>query len=220
MSGSRGAGGTFRLAAAGLVAAALLVSAGCGRHREVRPAPAPAAMPAGPKVAVAPLENQSNDLSASDIVRDAFVEGVSRRGYAVVPVAESDKALREALGISYGGQLPTATPQEVCAALGVEGVFYGEVLEFSKTTTGIYNSVTAAASFKLYRKDGTLAWQGGDRQVHRDTPRGGSAAGLGAEIIGRAVGNLLLNPMTPYARRVGANAAAKVPPDALAAAGK
>jgi hypothetical protein len=131
------------------------------------------------------MDNHSNDLAASDIVRDAFVDGVSRRGYAVVPVAESDKALRESLGISYGGQLPTTTPDEVCKALGVDGVFYGVVQEFGKTTTGIYNSVTVAASFSLYRRDGTLAWKEEDRQVQRDVPRGGQ--NLGAEIV-RALG--------------------------------
>jgi hypothetical protein len=179
----------------------------------VRPEEPPPARPAGPAVAVAPMENKSNDLSASDIIRDAFVAAVERRGYAVVPVAESDRQLRETLGISYGGQLPATTPVEVCRALGVEGVFYGEVQEFSKTTTGIYNSVTVAAAFRLYGKDGALRWQGNDRQVRQEVPHGGQ--NLGAEIIVNTLGNLLLSPMTPYGRRVGENIARKLPPGLL-----
>ena len=199
----------FRFPAAALAVFALLSAFGCAGGKDVRPDPKPAVY-TGPKVAVAPMENLTNDLSASDIIRDAFAEGVSERGYAVVPLPESDQALRETLGISYGGQLPVTTPQEVCKALGVEGVFYGEVQEFGKTTTGFYNSATVAASFKLFGKDGRLLWEGKDRQVTQDVVRGGGG-GLGAELIARGLGNLLLNPLTPIGKRVGANIARKVP---------
>jgi len=192
-----------------ILVSVLLSASGCGGRQEVRPEPSPGVLPTGPKVAVAPMENRTNDLSGSDIIRDAFVEGVARKGFAVVPVAESDRLLRETLGISYGGQLPTTTPEEVCKALEVEAVFYGEVQEWSKTTAGIYNSSTVAAAFRMYRKDGVLLWEGSDRQVRQDVPRGGQ--NLGAEIIARAVGNLVLNPMTPHGKRVGGNIARKIP---------
>ena len=201
-------------AVSALVIVSVLLSApGCGRRKEVRPEPAPAVLPQGPKVAVAPMENKTNDLAASDIIRDAFVEGVARKGFAVMPVLESDRILRETLGISYGGQLPSTTPEEVCKALGAEAVFYGEVQEWGKTTTGIYNSLTVAASFRMHRKDGVLLWEGSDRQVRRDMPRGGQ--NLGAEIIVRGLGNLLLNPMTPHGKRVGGNIARKIPDGVL-----
>jgi len=191
----------------------LLFASGCGGRKEIRPEPSPVAFPAGPRIAAAPMENRTNDLSGSDIIRDAFVEGVARKGFAVVPVAESDRTLRETLGISYGGQLPTTSPEEVCEALGVEAVFYGDVREWSKTTTGIYNSSTVAAAFRMYRKDGVLLWEGNDRQVRQDMARGGQ--NLGAEIVARALGNLLLNPMTPQGRRVGENIARKLPNNLL-----
>ena len=191
----------------------LLSASGCGGGKEVRPEPTPVVVPAGPKVAVAPMENMSNDLSASDIIRDAFVEGAIRKGFGVVPVAETDRILRETLGISYGGQLPSTSPGEVCKALGVEAVFYGDVLEFGKTTTGVFNSSTVAAAFRMYGKDGTLLWEGDDRQVRQGVARGGG--NLGAEIIAGALGNLLLNPMTPQGRRVGENIARKLPAGVL-----
>jgi len=155
------------------------------------------------------MDNRTNDLSGSDIIRDAFAEGAARKGFAVVPVAESDRILRETLAISYGGQLPTTSPVEVCKALGVEAVFYGDVQEWSKTTTGFFNSSTVAAAFRMYRNDGSLLWEGNDRQVRQDVARGGQ--NLGAEIIAGALGNLLLNPMTPQGKRVGANIARKLP---------
>ena len=201
-------------AVSALVLVSVLLSAsGCGGRKDVRPEPSPVVPPAGPKVAVAPMENMSNDLSASDILRDAFVEGVTRKGFGVVPVAESDRILRETLGISYGGQLPSTSPGEVCKALGVEAVFYGDVLEWSKTTTGFVNSSTVAAAFRMFGKDGSLLWEGNDRQVRQSVAHGGG--NLGAELIAGALNNLLLNPMTPQGRRVGENIARKLPAGVL-----
>jgi hypothetical protein len=196
------------------VTAVLLSFAGCaGGSKAVVPGQAPAA---GPKVAVAPLENRSNDLDASEIIREAFVVEIAGRGWNVVPVAESDRILRDTLGINYGGQLNSTTPEEVCRALGVEGVFYGEVEEWNKTTTGVYNNVSVAAAFRLYRSDGTLAWQGGDRQRHTKVPRGGGS-NIGAEIVGHALVNLLMNPMTPYGKTAARNAARGLPHGGLIA---
>ncbi len=197
-----------------LVLASVLLSApGCGGKKDVRPEPPQVAVPAGPKVAAAPMANETNDLSSSDIVRDAFVEGVLRKGFAVLPVAESDRILRETLGISYGGQLPSTSPEEVCKALGVEAVFYGDVLEWSKTTTGLFNSSTVAASFRMFRSDGSLLWEEKDRQVRQSVPHG--SGNLAAEMIARGLGNLLLNPMTPQGKRVGENIARKLPESVL-----
>ena len=163
----------------------------------------------GPKVAVAPMENRSNDIDASEVIRSAFVGAIARKGWNVVPTEGSDRMLRESLGITYGGQLASPSPGEVCRNLGVEGVFYGEIREWNKTTTGIYNSVTVAASFELYDRNGTRVWQGGDAQSKVLIPHGGSD--IGAEIAVNAMGNLLLNPMTPYGQSVARNIAGKLP---------
>ncbi len=193
----------------------LIFGFGCGKKGVVRE-PAAVPPPAGPAVAVAPLENKSNDLDASEIIRGAFAEGIAQKGWNVVPASESDRMLREGLGISYGGQLKATTPEEVCRVLGVEGVFYGEVEEWNKTTTGVYNSVSVAAAFRFYRKDGTLAWEGSDRQSRKNMPRGGGRE-IGAEIVGHALVNLLMNPMTPYGKAAGRNIAQKLPAGGLQA---
>jgi hypothetical protein len=187
----------------------LLSLAGCGGRKTAlreEPPPPPAT---GPKVAVAPMGNRSNDLDASEIIRSSFAGEIARRGWNVLSLAESDRVLRETLGISYGGQLPSTTPGEVCRALGVEGVFYGEVREWNKTTTGVYNNVTVTASFELYARDGDRLWEGSDTQSRVNVPRGGRE--IGAEIVVHALGNLLLNPMTPYGQAVARNIARKLP---------
>ena len=181
----------------------------CGGKKEtVRREPAPPA-PAGPRVAVAPMENRSNDLDASEIVRGAFVEELLRRGWNVMPVEESDRKLRERLGITYGGQLGSTPPADVCRSLEARGVFYGVVQEWNKTTAGIYNHVTVTAEFRLYGDSGDSLWEGRDTQQKTMIPQGGRD--IGAQVIVHALGNLLLNPMTPYGRAVGRNIAAKLP---------
>lgn len=160
------------------------------------------------------MENRSNDLDAQEIIRGAFAAEIARNGWNVMPLQEGDRLLREKLGISYGGQLPTTTPEEVCRTLGVEGVFYGEVREWNKTTTGVYNNVSVVAAFLLYRKDGVQVWEGSDRRFQQHVPRGGGRD-IGGEIIGHAVVNLLLNPMTPYGKAVGRNIASKLPAGVL-----
>lgn len=197
-------------AAAAFCVLLALAAAGCAGRKEAVRGPEPPPPASGPLVAAAPMENRSNDLDASEVVRGAFVEGLRGRGWNVMPTAESDRLLREGLGISYGGQLGSTTPREVCEALGVEAVFYGDVLEWNKTTTGIYNTVVVEAAVRLYARDGTLLWEDRDRQSKQLVPRGGGRD-LGAQIIGLAVGNLLLNPVTPHGKVVGTNLAGKVP---------
>jgi len=187
----------------------LLSLAGCGGRKASLREEAPLPIATGPRVAVAPMENSSNDITASGIIRSAFVGEITRQGWNVVPTEESDQALRETLGVSYGGQLASTTPEEVCRALKVEGVFYGEVQEWNKTTTGVYNNVTVIASFALYGKDGTRVWEGSDTQSKVIVPQG--RGDIEAEILIQALGNLLFNPMTPYGKAVGKNIAGKLP---------
>ncbi len=201
--------GNRRTARSLLCALLLLIPAGCGGQKASLREEAPFSAATGPRVAVAPMENRSNDISASEIIRSAFVEEIARQGWNVMPPEESDRALRETLGISYGGQLASTTPEEVCRALNVEGVFYGEVQEWNKTTTGVYNQVTVIASFELYGKEGMRVWEGSDTQSKVAVPHG--RGDIGAEIAIHALGNLLLNPMTPFGKRVARNIAGKLP---------
>ncbi len=209
--------GGFRRAAGTLACAVLFaVLQACGGTKAVRDdgaAAPPAPLPAGPRVAVAPMENRTNDLDASEIIRKAFVEQIAQQGWNVMPTEESDRLIREKLGISYGGQLAATTPAEVCGAVGAEGVFYGEVAEWLKTTTGVYNSVAVAASFRLYRKDGSAAWEGKDRKTRQSVPQG-AGRDIGVQILGYAIMNLV-NPVTPFGKEVGRNIGRQLPAGAL-----
>src|SRR3990170_1498327 len=160
----------------------LLSLPGCGGKKQALRGEPPPPVSTGPRVAVAPMENMSNDLDASEIIRGAFGEEILRNGWNVMPPEESDRLLRERLGISYGGQLGSTVPDEGCRALGGKG--------------GVYGHVTVTAGFQVYGGDGEQLWEGQDTQQRTGLPRGGGRD-LGAQIIVNTIGGLLPNPTTP-----------------------
>src|SRR3989304_3666002 len=111
----------------GLLLCALLLSsvAACGGRRAALREGPPLPPATGPKVAIAPLENRGNDIAASGIIRSAFAAEIARRGWNLEPTEESDRALREKMGINYGGQLASTTPEQGGWSLGAGGGCYG-----------------------------------------------------------------------------------------------
>src|SRR4030066_2375989 len=95
----RGAKRHNRISLRGLLVFLLLVGGCAGRKSAVREPEAPLP-PAGPKVAVAPMENRSNDLDAPEIIRGGFVEQIARQGWNVMPVAGGARLLRGGRGVS------------------------------------------------------------------------------------------------------------------------
>src|SRR3989304_554090 len=103
----------------GLLLCALLLSsvAACGGRRAALREGPPLPPATGPKVAIAPLENRSNDIDASGIIRSAFAAEIARRGWNLEPTEESDGALESEAREAAAGMLATPTPEQVCRAL-------------------------------------------------------------------------------------------------------
>ncbi len=87
------------------------------------------------RVAVLPFDNQSTDISASDIMRKLAAENLSRRGYLPLQAEEVDGKL-SALGVSEGGQLPGVKPEEIAKAAGTDLLLYGDVEDFTFQNLG------------------------------------------------------------------------------------
>ncbi len=83
-------------------------------------------------VAVLPFANMSKDEQGPVMVRLLFIQKLNDKGYIVQDPNETDKILQD-LGITYGGQLNSITPEELDQQLGVDGLFYGTVLNFEYT---------------------------------------------------------------------------------------
>ena len=87
------------------------------------------------RVAVLPFDNQSTDVAASDYMRKLSGEHFAKWGYSPVAFGDADEKLKE-IGISDGGQLPSATPARLGAVLGTDLLCYGDVEEFTFQNAG------------------------------------------------------------------------------------
>jgi hypothetical protein len=126
-------------------------------------------------VAILPLVNNTNDVEGPAFVRELFAAELGQFFYVVKPVSEVDQVLKDQMGVTLGAQLDMATPQKLGEVLGVDGVFYGALEDFSDKTTGIYNVRRVRVRSKLVNcKTGEVAWKNGIG-VKQGTRAGGSA---------------------------------------------
>ena len=113
-------------------------------------------------VAVLPLYNATNDVGGPAMVRELFAERLDRWHYSSLPLEEVDLRLKDGFGITLGSQLELTTAAGLGAELGVDGLFYGYLLDFNHITTGVYNEKKVRAGFKLIDvKTGAVVWSGG-----------------------------------------------------------
>ncbi len=125
-------------------------------------------------VAVLPLVNNTNDVEAPGYVRDELVLRLVAMQYAVQPVSQTDQLLRDHMGITLGRQLDMATVQQLSGALGVDGMMYGVLDDFSTTIAGVLTEKKVRARFVLVRtSDGALFWSNGAGVIGRIRVSGG-----------------------------------------------
>lgn len=114
------------------------------------------------KVAVLPFYNVTNDIDGPVMVRALFAERLGRWHYNSLSLEEVDSTLRDDFGVTLGAQLELVSAAELGAALGVDGLFYGYLLDFNQITTGVYNEKKVRAGFKLVdAKTGAVVWSRG-----------------------------------------------------------
>jgi hypothetical protein len=129
------------------------------------------------RIAVLPLRNNTDHLYAPDWIRQAFNDAVPRRYYSAMPLSSVDQQLKVKIGLSLGAQLDidnptpvTPTPQQIGAALGVDGLFYGSLDAYSNFVTGIYNKYKIKVRFKLVNaKTGAVVWERVVEQADSET---------------------------------------------------
>jgi hypothetical protein len=141
------------------------------------------------KVAVLPMRNNTDHLYAPDWIRSDFNDAVPRRYYSTLPLDVVDQRLKEKIGLSLGAQLDidnpgpaTPTPQQVGAALNVDGVFYGSLESFDNFVTGFYNKYKIKAKFKLVNaKTGAVVWERVEEMADSETHMSVSEAAKSAK---------------------------------------
>lgn len=113
-------------------------------------------------VAILPMYNATNDVDGPKMVRELTEKRIQRWHYNSKPLNEVDQILKDQMGVTIGSQLEMTTAQKLGAALGVDGVLYGYLLNFDDVTTGVYNEKRVRAGFRLVdTKTGKVVWAGG-----------------------------------------------------------
>lgn len=128
---------------------------GCSGSRNLRPTPGNQIR----TVAVLPMVNNTNDVGGPQVTRDAFVKKLEGAHYSIKPTNEVDAILRDQLGITLGDQLGLISPRQIGEKLGVDGLFYGYLLNFEDQVTGVYNLRKVRMGWKLVDvKTGKVVW--------------------------------------------------------------
>ena len=153
----------------------LLVCAACSPlHDPMYRRIAPDATNTIKSVAVLPLVNNTNDVEAPGYVREELVLRLQAMQYAVKPTLQTDQILRDQLGITLGRQLDMVAVQHLGQALGVDGLMYGVLDDFSTTIAGVLTEKKVRARFMLVRtSDGAPFWSNGVGVIGRIKVSGG-----------------------------------------------
>lgn len=94
-----------------------------------------------------PLDNQTNSVVGALYMREEMVVLLKRKGYAPLPIAQTDQLLANQFGISLGGQITEEDIPKIAAGLGVDAIMTGQLKNFSAVLLS-YNEVSA--SFTMY----------------------------------------------------------------------
>jgi hypothetical protein len=133
------------------------------------------------RLAMLPIQNDTMDVGAPDFVREKLALAMQKRFYNVQPLEETDRILREKLGITLGGQLGMATTAQLREALQVEGLLYGTLMNFGETTTGLVNVRKVRGKFRIVETStGSVFWKNGVGIKSQDTSGGSLGSVTGA----------------------------------------
>lgn len=160
-----------------LILAVAWLSVSCAAPRMIIPV-----NPGNPirRVAILPMLDNTDDVDAPTRVREEFFNRLGQYHYDIQPLAETNEILNFQMGISMGKQLDMATPQEIGKTLGVDGLFYGYLLNFDEVTIGVANTYKVRMGWKLVdTKTGQISW--GKGVGVRRTESVGGVAGLGSD---------------------------------------
>ena len=111
------------------------------------------------KVAVLPLNNESNDLDGPVFVRRLIFEGLSVRGFQVLALEPVDAQLK-AQGFTDGGQLGATTPQKIGEWTGADTLLYSTLENFEYINVGFYAQRRVKVISQLFdAKTGVKLWE-------------------------------------------------------------
>lgn len=146
-------------------------------------------------IAVLPVQNESVNLQAPEILRPIVHQKIRQKGYETPALSFVDSKLAER-DIREAGQIHSLPPQQLGKLLGVDALLYTTVTEFSTTYLVAYAAIIVGARFEL-RSAGTgeLLWQA-DHQV-KDIK-----VGVDQKRMQETLKFAVQQPYTPYCQKV------------------
>jgi len=146
------------------------------------------------RVAILPLQNNTNDVEGPDYVRKKMVKAFSKYQYNVKPIKEVDILLRNQMGVTLGGQLNAVDIQKLSDLLEVEGLVFGVLMDFGEVITGVYNVRKVRAKFKLVNTiSGKIFWENGLGVKYQQTSKGDIAVAIAAITAAKSVASAVKN---------------------------
>ncbi len=135
--------------------ACLVVLAGCAGSKVYV---APEYVSSG-KIAVLPMDNESNDLDGPVFVRKLMYEGLAVRGFQVLSTGAIDEQLKQN-GFTDGGQLRATTPQKIGEWTGADTLLYSTLESFDYINVGFYAQRRVKVFARLVdAKTGVKLWE-------------------------------------------------------------
>ena len=138
-------------------------------------------------VAVLPFTQVRGETSGAEVVRRSVYNHLSSKKFKDVELYRVDATLRSG-GFASAADLGAASPQALAQLLGVEAVIYGEVIDYSRTSLGVYSQVAVGLKLRMLDgQSGQVLWEA----EHTSRSHGGGPAldpiGVVMQVIGAAL---------------------------------
>ncbi|MFH0907655.1 MAG: GNA1162 family protein [bacterium] len=154
-------------------------------------------------IVVAPVLNNSPEITAPAIFTPSLGISLAERGYYVFPMYFTATVFLDQ-GLSEAGHIHALPPRQFFDIFGADAVLFVTITEWSSKYVGIQGSVTVAAEYVLKdTRTGTVLWSGEQKIVK-------SEGGLSAEGAIKALMTAAIVPYKPLA--IQANTQAFAPP--------
>jgi hypothetical protein len=89
-------------------------------------------------IAVMPFANETQENDAAERMRKSFYNAFSSTSYVDVELTDVDEGIAR-LERSTGKNAANLTPQEICQAIGCDGLVFGKLTDYQKTYGGVYS---------------------------------------------------------------------------------
>ncbi len=120
-------------------------------------------------IALAPVDNRTNDKQAAQLLREDILENLYFKGYPRIPLDMIDEKLTADCGwnLENNGEF-NVSPEVVGDLLGVDAVMYCTLLEWKTSFISVYAPTTVSVSLELKdAKTGANLWSSSYSVVDR-----------------------------------------------------